>query len=57
MEFQQESSKPKRIFKFGKGGENSAFQQMMRQQMANEKHSDKGPKKVDANHYKELQMK
>ena len=25
--------------------------------MASDKHSDKGPKKVDTNHYKELQMK
>lgn len=42
--------KEKRVFKFGKGGgDNSAFQQMMRQQMANEKPSDKGPKKADAN--------
>lgn len=30
-EHKQEQSKPKRIFKFGKGTENSAFQQMMRQ--------------------------
>lgn len=55
MEIQQtNNSKPKRTFKFGKGNENSAFQQMMRQQMASEKHTDKNPKKVDTNHYKEL---
>lgn len=31
IEVQTEAAKPKRIFKFGKGGENTAFQQMMRQ--------------------------
>lgn len=30
---------------------------MMRQQMATEKPRDQGPKKVDANQYKELAMK
>ena len=53
-EVKEESTKPKRTFKFGKGTENSAFQQMMRQQMANDKPSDKHPKKVDANQYKDL---
>lgn len=33
-EIKTETTKPKKIFKFGKGSENSAFQQMMRQQMA-----------------------
>jgi len=49
-------TKPKRLFKFGQGGDNSAFQQMMRQQMASTG-ADKGPKKIDTNQYKELQAK
>ena len=53
-EAKKESSKPKKLFKFGKGGDNSAFQQIMRQQMASDKPGDKGPKKVDANQYKDL---
>lgn len=57
IEVKSESSKPKKTFKFGKGGDNSAFQQMMRQQMATEKHSDKAAKKVDPKHYQELQEK
>jgi len=50
------SGKPKRLFKFGKGAgaDNGAFQQMMRQQMASDTPADKGPKKIDANQYKEL---
>jgi hypothetical protein len=48
-EAKSETSKPKKLFKFGKGGDNSAFQQIMRQQMASDKPGDKGPKKVDAN--------
>jgi len=53
-------SKPKKFFKFGKGAgsggaENGAFQQMMRQQMATGSSGGHGgPKKVDANQYKEL---
>lgn len=60
QEQKEESNKPKRIFKFGKGGsgagDSSAFQQMMRQQMASGT-ADKGPKKVDANQYKEMAEK
>lgn len=59
-EFKDEAAKPKRLFKFGKGGghgDNSAFQQMMRQQMASGATADKGPKKIDTNQYKELQAK
>lgn len=53
---QEASDKPKRIFKYGKGGsESSVFQQMMRQQMTSTKSSNKGPQKVDANEYKALQ--
>lgn len=48
------SGKPKRLFKFGKGADNGAFQQMMRQQMASDTPADKGPKKIDTNQYKEL---
>lgn len=58
-EEREASAKPKKFFKFGKGaggggGENGAFQQMMRQQMASGT-GGQGPKKVDANQYKELQ--
>jgi hypothetical protein len=56
-ELKEEGSKPKKFFKFGGGGggpTNGAFQQMMRQNMASNA-ADKGPKKVDANQYKELQ--
>lgn len=56
-EFKDQVTKPKRLFKFGQGGDNSAFQQMMRQQMASGAGSDKGPKKIDTNQYKELQAK
>jgi len=54
-EIQAQDQKPKRIFKYGKGagGDNSSFQQMMRQQMAST-NAVKGPKKVDMNQYKEL---
>lgn len=52
-ELKEEGSKPKKFFKFGGGSGNGAFQQMMRQNMASNTH-DKGPKKVDANQYKEL---
>ena len=53
-ELKEEGSKPKKFFRFGGGSGNGAFQQMMRQNMASN-NQDKGPKKVDANQYKELQ--
>mmetsp|Transcript_4526 Transcript_4526/g.7710 ORF Transcript_4526/g.7710 Transcript_4526/m.7710 type:complete len:159 (+) Transcript_4526:1349-1825(+) len=55
-EVQSQSTKPKRIFKFGKGSDSSAFQQQMREQMQSGSGAgDKGPKRVDANQYKQVQ--
>ena len=56
----EEGGAPKKLFKFGKGsgGQNSAFQQMMRQQMGNgNDKTAKGPRRADPQKYAELAEK
>ena len=50
-EEKKEADKPKRYFAYGGG--NSAFQQIMREEMS--KKSETGPKKLDKNAYKDVQ--
>lgn len=59
----EEGGAPKKLFKFGKGsgGQNSAFQQMMRQQMGGAPNGNdktaKGPRRADPQKYAELAEK
>lgn len=55
----KKDDKPKKLFRFGKGGESSsAFQQMMRQSMGSSAaEAKKGPSKVDLKKYNELAEK